>query len=194
MNTHAFIDYLQDVHVLSSACFEFIAEHTKEEQYTKNQIIVSEGQITDRLWFVERGFTMGWYYKNGEKKPYRFWASGDIMVNVSSFFLQLPSRYNIEILENSTLLSIDKSHVQSLLSLFPEMDTIIFNIMEDQYHAAEKKVVDLLTLAPTERYNQLVQNAPEILQKTSVENIAAYLGISRKTLNRIRKKKIRKQT
>jgi CRP-like cAMP-binding protein len=193
MNTHTFIHYLSGIHPLSPACQEFIIKQTKQEHYTKNQIIVSEGQITDRMWFVENGFIMGWYYKNEEKKPYQFWRTGHLMVNIPSFFLQHPSRYYIEILESTTLLSINNAHVQSMLSQFQEMHTIICSIMEDAYNDAEKKTVDLLTLDPSERYNDILQTYPELLQKTSVENIAAYIGISRKTLNRIRntKQKIR---
>jgi CRP-like cAMP-binding protein len=187
MNTQSFLIYLSAIQPLTPECRNFIIKHAKEEHYTKNQIILSEGQIADRLWFVQQGFIMGWYNKNEEKKPYLFWTTGHMMVNIPSFFLHLPSRYYIEIIETATLLSINNAHIESMLTLFPEMHTIICSIIEDSHNDAEKKTVDMLTLEPSERYNEVLQLYPELLQKTSVENIAAYLGISRKTLNRIRK-------
>jgi CRP-like cAMP-binding protein len=44
-------------------------------------------------------------------------------------------------------------------------------------------------MSSEERYNALVDVAPEVLQKVSLTDIASYLGVSRETLSRIRNKK-----
>jgi hypothetical protein len=43
-------------------------------------------------------------------------------------------------------------------------------------------------MSPEERFQQLLQTFPLILEKTSIDNIAGYLGVSKKTLSRIRAK------
>jgi CRP-like cAMP-binding protein len=40
-----------------------------------------------------------------------------------------------------------------------------------------------------ERYLAIIDASPEILQRVSLTDIASFLGISRETLSRIRKKK-----
>jgi len=39
-----------------------------------------------------------------------------------------------------------------------------------------------------ERYDKLIRDYPEVLQRVSLTDIASYLGISRETLSRIRRK------
>jgi CRP-like cAMP-binding protein len=42
---------------------------------------------------------------------------------------------------------------------------------------------------PTERYRYIEKNKPELLQRISLSQIASYLGVTRETLSRIRRKK-----
>jgi len=165
-----------------------MAAAVKEEFYTKNQVILGVGQVANRFWFIRKGFAMEYSYKQKDKIPHRFWNDGEIMVNVSSFFKQVPSENYIEILEPSTLLAVNYGQVEELLHQFPETHMITRAIVEEYHSYAEKKALDLLTLSSEERYLQL-QRTPHILQKASVEYIAAYLGVSRKTLSRIRAKR-----
>jgi len=53
----------------------------------------------------------------------------------------------------------------------------------------EEKLYQLQFMSSEERYNALVDVAPEVLQKVSLTDIASYLGVSRETLSRIRNKK-----
>ena len=49
--------------------------------------------------------------------------------------------------------------------------------------------VGLQFMTSEERYNKLILDYPEVLQRVSLTDIASYLGISRETLSRIRRKK-----
>ena len=53
----------------------------------------------------------------------------------------------------------------------------------------EEKLYQLQFMSSEERYKALTNVGPEILQKVSLTDIASYLGVSRETLSRIRKKK-----
>jgi CRP-like cAMP-binding protein len=191
MDINRFFTYLSGIHPISAEFRAYVTQIIREEFYTKNQVLLSSGQVASRLWFIEKGFAMEYSNKNGEKKPYRFWDEGEILVDVTSFFRQTPSEGYIEILETSTLLAINYTQMQSLLEQFPETQILVNSIVEAYHRNVEKKALDLLTLSAEERYQQLLQT-PSILQKTSIENIAAYLGISRKALGRIRARKKRK--
>lgn len=188
MDINPFLNYLSSIHPLSEGFRKFAAKDIKEEFYTKNQVILGAGQIANRLWFIRKGFAMEYSYRKKDKLPYRFWNEGEIMVDVSSFFKQAPSEGYIEIQETSNLLAINYEQMQFLLQQFPETHIIVRTIIEEYHNYAEKKALDLLTLSSEERYLQLLR-APYILQKASTENIAAFLGVSRKTLSRIRAKR-----
>jgi len=162
----------------------------KREVYSKNQIILSPGQVSNRTWFIEKGAAMGYVYKDDKKVPYWFWNESDIVLNVHSFFKQAPSETYIELLEPSILLSISHEYVMQLVEKFPETNGYIQSILEDYQKKSEQRILALACSAE-EHYLMLMKTTPALFRKASVESIAAFLGISRKTLNRIRAKNLR---
>jgi CRP-like cAMP-binding protein len=153
----------------------------ERKSYAKNQIILTADQICNQMWFVMKGFAMSYIYKEDRKIPYWFWNDAEIIVATNSFFKQLPSDGYIEILEKSTLLSISYSNIMYLTEKFPEFNHILRVMLEDINYATEKRIFSLTTLSPEERYQHLLKESSFIIRKASVETIASYLGVSRKT-------------
>jgi CRP-like cAMP-binding protein len=165
---------------------EKLNEVIKRENYTKSQIILKEGQTAGRCWFIEKGSAMGYTYKEEKKVPFWFWNERKLIVPINSFFNQKPSDTFIELLEPSVLISISYDCVQELAKSFPDTNEYIRKVMQDYHETSQKRILDLAALTPEEHYLKLMKESPAIFLKASVESIAAYLGISRKTLNRIR--------
>lgn len=165
---------------------EKLNEMIKREYYAKSQIILKPGQIANRAWFIEKGSAMGFVYKEEKKVPFWFWNENELMVSLNSFFNQVPSESYIELLEPSVLLSISFDHVNEIMKGFPESNDYIRRIMNEYQRMSEKRILEFAAYTPEEHYLHLMKDCPAIFRKASVESIAAYLGISRKTLNRIR--------
>lgn len=161
-------------------------EIIRRESFSKNHLILKPGQIATRLWFIEKGSALGFAYKEEKKIPFMYWDEKEVMVSIHSFFSQAVSDTYIELLEPSILLSISYEEVLELIKLYPETNGYIRKIMDNYQHMSEKRIFRFASFTPEEHYLYLIRNRPTIFRKVSVENIAAYLGISRKTLNRIR--------
>jgi len=161
-------------------------EMIKREYYNKSQVILKPGQVANRAWFIEKGSAMGYIYKEEKKVPFWFWNEGQLMVPINSFFSQKPSDNYIELLEPSILFSISYEHVTEITKTFSDSHEYIRKVMQDYHQMSQKRILDLSALTAEEHYLNLMRDCPAIFLKASVESIAAYLGISRKTLNRIR--------
>lgn len=173
-------------HPLRLELKERLNEMIKREYYSKSQIILKPGQIATRSWYIEKGSAMGYSYKEEKKVPFWFWNDGQLLIPINSFFSQKPSDIYIELLEPSTLISISFEHVQEITKTFPDSNDYIRRVMQDYYQMSQKRILELASLTPEEHYLNLMRDCPSIFLRASVESIAAYLGISRKTLNRIR--------
>lgn len=161
-----------------------------ERQVCSNhRIILNAGQICNRMWFIVQGFAMAYIDKEGKKIPYWFWNENEIMVPVNSFFKQLPADGFIELMEKSILLSISYKNIKQLTETFPEFNTQLLNLVEGLQYSAEKRIFTLTSISAEERYAHLMKESSFIIRKASVETIASYIGVSRKTLNRIRAKR-----
>jgi CRP-like cAMP-binding protein len=186
MENEELFKILAGQHPIKLELKEKLNEMVKKETYSKSQIILKPSQVANRSWYIQKGSAMGYTYKEERKVPFWFWHDKDLMVPINSFFSQKPSETYIELLEPSVLFSISYEHVQQLTKLFPDTNDYIRQVMQDYHQMSQKRILQLASLTPEEHYLNLMRDSPSIFLKASVESIAAYLGISRKTLNRIR--------
>ena len=169
---------------------ECIIASLKEEKFYKRDLLLKEGQIARRIYFIQKGFCRA-FYLNGDKE-YTTWfmGEGDIMISVYSFFTQQPSVENIEVLQDSIFLSMSWQQLQKIYQTFPDFNLFGRIITEQYYIKSEERAIALRTLSAKDRYLSLTKAYPAVLQNASLGQIASHLGMSLETLSRIRAKVI----
>jgi len=167
---------------------EKLNQMIKKEFFSKNQIILKPGQVANCSWFLDQGSAMGYRYTDDKKVTLWFCKEGNLMIPVKSFFSQKPSDIYIKFLEPSIVSSITYDQVQEIKRTFPDSNDYINRIIRQFHEESENRHVDFAAFSNEERYLHLWHDYPSIFLKASAESIAAYLGISRKTLYRIRTK------
>jgi CRP-like cAMP-binding protein len=110
------------------------------------------------------------------------WWAGDreALLNIT------PSKYNIDALEESILIMIKREDMDNLFIAIPEFLSMINNLINRTYIAAQNRVNDAMTFSTEERYNQFIQKFPDIFNRVPLHMIASYLGVSAERLSRIR--------
>ena len=131
------------------------------------------------------------YYVTRQNRECTSWfmGQGDLMISVYSFYTQKPAAENIELLEDSELLSISWNQLQGIYADFPEYNYTGRLVTEKYYMLSEERTILLRTLSARERYEKLLQLHPGITQKASLGQIASYLGMTQETLSRVRSSK-----
>jgi CRP-like cAMP-binding protein len=186
MDASRLINTLNCINILSPALQDQIKQYLVEEEVSRKQLLLKEGQVSQRIYFIKKGFIRAYYYKDGEKFTSWFMGEGEIIISVYSFFSRNPSFENIEVLEDAVLQSINWDQLQKLYSDFPEFNLTGRLITEQYYIRSEERTVNLQTLSAKQRYEGLLKTYPGILQKASLGQIASYLSIKQETLSRIR--------
>ena len=67
-----------------------------------------------------------------------------------------------------------------------EIERLVRVATEKYYIRLEERFVNAQFKTATERYHELLQQTPHIIERVSLGHIASYLGISAETLSRIR--------
>jgi CRP-like cAMP-binding protein len=186
MDTSQLFNVLNNISILSTALRSQLNEYLIEEQFTKKHLLLKEGMVSQRIYFVKKGFVRAYYYKNGQKFTSWFMGENEIIISVFSFFSRKPAFENIELLEDSLLQSINWDQLQKLYTAFPEFNLTGRIITEQYYIKSEERSINLQTLSAKQSYENLLSTHPGILQKASLGQIASYLSIKQETLSRIR--------
>ena len=89
-------------------------------------------------------------------------------------------------MEDSVLTQVSFSALQQLYIQFPETERLGRIITENYYIKLEERLLSLQFKTAKERYQNFQLSKPSLLQRTSLGQIASYLGITQETLSRIR--------
>jgi CRP/FNR family transcriptional regulator, anaerobic regulatory protein len=156
------------------------------EKYPKNAKLVLEGDICDKLFFVESGILRVYYVREGKEVTHAFRAEGEFTTAIDGFFDQKPTRYFIETLEPVTIRVISLSNLNFLFDQYKEVERLGRLIGFHFVKESAEHLYNLQFQTAKERYANLIEKHPSILMRVSLGTIASFLGITQETLSRIR--------
>ncbi len=183
-----FRQYLKRIVPITDKEFDEAILFFSELHLTKGDIFVNQGKICRQIAFILKG-TLRTYYINdkAEETTSCFCTENNLTTSYKSFILQEPSALILQAVEETHLLVTDYDNLQKLYSRSPVWQTIGRVIAEKEYMVMEKYASVLNTETAREKYLRLLKEQPGVLQKANIEDIASYLGITRRTLSRIRR-------
>lgn len=173
---------------LSDEEFKVFCDAIEVKTLNKNEYFLEEGHICDYIGLVNQGVLI--YFKsmdNGNEITTDFAFEGDWVTVNHSRLNNSPSAINIKAIENAELLIIKQQALNDLYIKIPKIERLGRILMEQAYLKIVQQSVDLQVLTATERYENLLQQFPEIFRRVQLYHIANYLGIAPKSLSRIRK-------
>ena len=150
--------------------------------------VLQSGKVERNLFFIEKGIARAYVVR--EDKEITFWIGkeGNAIVSLKSYVKGEPGYENIELMEDSVLHCLRQ---EDLCKLFEE-DVHIANwgrkFAELEFLQTEEKLIPLLFTTASYRYELLLKQNPDLLQRLPLECLASYLGITPVSLSRIRAK------
>ncbi len=172
---------------LTNEEWEYFKNKFRPKRMLKRQFLLQEGNVCREMAFVEKGSLYSYTVDlAGNKHVIRFAFEGWWMVNLQSFLTEQPTRLNIEVLENSELLMLDRKNHDELLEELPAYMSYYRIIVQDAYVALQQRVENALGLTAEEKYKRLIEDSPEFLNRVPLNLVASYLGVSPETLSRVR--------
>jgi CRP-like cAMP-binding protein len=185
--TNNFKHFLRQITPISDKEFDETVIFFKEQTLRKGDFFVKEGKICRQIAFVNKGVLRTFYLNDkAEETTSCFCTENSLTTSYKSFILQQPSTLSIQALEETELLVIDYENLQKLYSTSIVWQNIGRAITEREYIVMEQYASVLNNETAKEKYLRLMKEQPTILKKANIEDIASYLGITRRTLSRIR--------
>lgn len=153
----------------------------------RNEFLLQEGQVCRYKTFVGKGL-MRIYgtVADGSEHILQFAPENTWVIDGESYDQQKPSVFNITAIEASELLCWTKPDFDRLLAEIPLLSTFSRQLITRNSHSSRQRLFSMLSGTPEEKYKEFVSNYPDLLSRLPLHMIAAYLGISLKTLTRIR--------
>jgi CRP-like cAMP-binding protein len=164
---------------------DFIASIDRME-VKKKTILQEEGRFCNHVYFIEKGMARTFYIKDGKDVTYWIAGENEFVGAMGSFFSRTVSNKNVETLEDCILWEFNYNRLEELYAQSKEMERMGRLFACYGIALQEKRFDDLHCMTARERYDLLLQNHPQIIQRVPLGIIASYLGITQETLSRIR--------
>ncbi|MBF4464469.1 Crp/Fnr family transcriptional regulator [Flavobacterium sp. LC2016-12] len=163
--------------------------HFKRLEVPSKTILLEEGEISKRLFIIEKGCIRVWFNNNGKDLTTQFFFENQSVASIESFMKKLPSPVAIETIEASVIWWISKSDLDKILEEIkeiPELRDRFINMLFERTFDYMKHFVSFIKDSPTQRYLNLIEERPQVLQRVPQHYIASYLGVSTVHLSRIK--------
>jgi len=159
----------------------------------RNEFLLREGEICRYKIFITKGLlrTFG-TAADGSEHILQFSPEHSWTLDAESYDRQQPARYNIAAIENSEVLLWAKADFDSLLADIPQLKSFAERLISRNIYSSRQRLLTALSATPEEKYHEFTQSFPDLLARLPLHMIASYLGISIKTLTRIRQAQLRR--
>ncbi len=168
------------------------SEDFVEKKIDKGDFLITEGDYCNYVGFIDQGLLNYYYLVDGKKYIRGFFFDNDFISSYTSFLLNEKAKGYIQAVENTSITLIHKTKIYQLYEKTSKFQQLGRMLTEHLFILVSEKYEDLLLKSPEERYLNLIENKPNVIQSIPQYMIASWLGITPEALSRIRKRLTRK--
>jgi CRP-like cAMP-binding protein len=188
-----FRKYLEDRITLTDEDYKLIESVSLFKKLRKRQYLLQAGDIFRFHAFVCKGFLR--YYHVDEKgqehimqfAPENYWT-GDF----ESMNYGLPSKYDIDAIEESDVLLLKKEDFEMIRKTIPAFNDFVNETLKKNAVVLQERIHANIALSAEEKYSDFISKYPSISNRVPLHMIASYLGLSAETLSRVRSQATKK--
>jgi len=178
--------YFKKYNPLSQEAEQAIAGISSMITIKKNKDLQPIGHTCKTIYFIKKGVARIYYFKDEIDVTESFSFENNIIARVESLFSGKPSRKAIQVLEDAEIIAINAPGLFKLYDDFPGIERLFRKIFEAGYVETVNRIEGMQFHSAEERYNALLNEAPNVLMRVPLKYVASYLGITQVSLSRIR--------
>lgn len=179
---------IKDYITLTDKEVELVKGLFVEEHFKKNEVILKEGGVSNKLYFVARGIVRFSQLSEGEERTFVFRTEGAFCNDLESFLRKTPSQNTMSAIEPTTVLSITYDNLQVFYNQVTYGDRFGRLAIEQIFVRVVNHLTTFYSETPEQRFARFASEQRELLQRIPQYLIASYIGVTPQALCRIKKK------
>ncbi len=175
----------QETQLLESVC--------KSKKLRKKQFLSQEGDVWHYNAFICRGLVKTFSIaENGTEHIINFAPENYWTGDRESLMNGTPSRLNIDAIEPTELILIDKPDFEKVCLEIPQLDQLVNQIIQKSFIVSQSRILANISFSAEEKYQNFLEKYPNIVNRIPQHMIASYIGITPETLTRLRRNMVKK--
>lgn len=183
--------YLKALAKTTDEEIDFAMRYFRPEAIKKGEFYLREGQVPNKVSFVERGLFRLFYQLDGDEKIMLFFSEAQFMTDYFGFLTRTPSIRPIQALEDAVVYSIEKEKLDQLFEYSKHWERIGRQLAESAYVASVLRANRLLHDDYDTRFTTFLAEHPSLVQRVPQYMIASYLNMTPETLSRVKSRALK---
>ena len=155
-------------------------------KFAKGEIILKEGDVCEHVYYVERGLTRQFYFKNGKELTEHIGVEHSIVMCIESLFMEKPTHLQLEALEPILIYAMPKRKLEEVALHNVNIQILFRKILEESLIISQVHADMLRFETAQDRYLKLCKLSPQVVLRAPLVYVASYLQMTPETLSRVR--------
>lgn len=165
---------------------EQILSLLKHKKIRRKQFLFQEGDIHQHAVFVVDGSLRSYSIdKNGFEHILQFAPPGWWIGDMNSYIKQEPGILYIDAVDDSEILMMPKSDLDTLYRAIPKLERFFRIIAENALATYQHRLIDNLSLSAIERYENFCRLYPSLIDCLPQKQVASYIGVTPEFLSKM---------
>lgn len=170
---------------------ETIAANITVRAGKKGTVLVREGDVWNECYFVLKGCLRQYVIADGIEITTQFYTEEQAAVQFTSYTSQSKSLSYLSCVEDCILIVGETNQETAMYKQHPKLEQITGMMMKKDFGKAQDDLAYFIASSPEERYLNLLETKPDLLQRVPQHQLASYIGVTPESLSRIRKRILR---
>lgn len=179
--------YLDTFYPLSDKEYEQFSSYFFVRNFSAKEQLIKEGEIEENIYYVVKGIFRKYFRRGKDEVVTGFYREHEICLSAVSYFTGLPSSLVIEAIEPSVCIAIKRRDLEYIMSEIPAFEKIFRGVLSTLYVKKDLELMNNLRYSKKERFMQLCEEQPELLQRVPQKQLASFLEITPETFCRMKR-------
>ena len=177
---------IDNIYPLAEQSKALLKERIYEVAYPKAHVLFKVNRVASKVYFIKKGMVRA--FANQEEQEITFWfgKEGDAVISMKNYVENQKGYETIELLEPCELYEIQTEDLRALYNNDIQIANWGRKFAEQELVKVEERFISRQCRTAIERYKELINTDPDLLQRVQLVHIASYLGITPVSLSRIR--------
>lgn len=155
----------------------------------RDAFLIRAGDHSRHLYFIHHGLLRLFYTSaEGKERNKAFYGPGQVTGAVSAAITGTTAPFSVQALEPCVLVQADFNQLYHHAAHQPELSRLVTELLADAFIRNEQREAMLLTCSAEQRYQWLIDNEPELIQRLPQFHLASYIGVDAVSLSRLKRK------
>ncbi|MBO1513649.1 Crp/Fnr family transcriptional regulator [Metabacillus bambusae] len=183
------LKYMTKFTSLSEEEQQKISEELLIEEYKKGTILLRQGDVPTKCYFVLKGCVRQYFIDElGKEITSNFYTEEQAIASFNHHKQDKSSKYFLTCLEDSILVVGDIDKEKDMYNKYSQLESMTRKMIEINLGEVQDDYALFINYSPEERYKALLMKRANLVDRVPQHQLASYLGITPESLSRIKKR------